>query len=923
MTTQASSTRDTSTLPARAFPSVLLALLALILILCASVGTGAYLYASATHLVSEYRRHLNSAADSAQLFFDQREVLLRTIAATAVRPEEITVAPHATGLQPLTTPNTDKRNTRELLLTTRYWQAIRRTGTLIYNQLHPAKAYRLDIQDGGTQWQAQSPALAMLLEPIDATPHSRKIPVFWLRQPDSADPRLVAYTPIDREDHDGGWLGLELSGIDTVLTKHAPPPGTEYTLFDIRGQAVLYSSAPPALQGQRWVFEDYFGFDEGWLPRHIILSKSIGTGGLRVLYTMPTSQLLRDGRPPLVKALLTLGVFTSIVLLCALLLHRRLLLPARRQQQNLLDSVSLNRKLVAMAPVGLALVNSDGTIVFQENEQARAWMDGDKVWRARLPQAHERQTHSEVTLKDGRTLRVNAIPLIYRGHQAALCSVVDVTTEKAEESALRQARQLAENANTAKTQFLTTMSHEIRTPLYGILGTLELMALSESPPQQASYLDTLRRSAETLFRVVGESLDLSRIEAGQITLEPREFCPQEQVDEVIAAFAANAQRKGLLLYAITPIAAITPVIGDPLKIRQILSNLVSNAIKFTTSGHVVLRLYTHTQPNGRVALRFQVTDSGNGISAEAIPKLFLPYFRLSDGTPEQPGTGLGLPICQHLASLMGGTLKVVSEPGLGTSITFEVVLPQLVSETCPAQPTLERLPVYVACDIPEITLHLCKWLRHWGAHALPYDQQAATPGAVLLHAWPSSSTPAPSWTERQVIVLPTGEPCPNEPRKPDVFHAASTAMRDVGQAVLSAQSQESSAPHTALPAEEPLRRQYVLVIDDNPINRQILEEQLSLLGCIVHLSSSGESALALPDVAHFDIVFTDLFMPDMDGYTFARALRTQGYRGRIIGITANAILDKDQEWQAAGMDALLIKPLPMAALRESLQPRKG
>lgn len=907
-------------LPTRRFPSVLLGALVLILILCALLGAGAYLYASATHLISEYRRHLNSAADRAQLYFDQREVLLRAIAATAVRPDEVSLTPGAQTLQPVAAPGTHAEDRHELLLTRRHWAALRRTGTLIYSQLHPARSYRL-AQAGNTQaWQAQGPALALRLGIINTDPQARQATVIWLRQPESPDPRLVAYTPIDRTDREGGWLGLELKDIDSILALSPPPPGTEYILFNIRGQAVLYSSAPPVLSELRWMQEDYFGFDGGRLPRHIILSKSIGSGGLRVLYTMPTSQLLRDGRSALITASLALAVFTTAVLLGACLIRRRLLLPARRQQETLLDNVSLNRKLVAMAPVGLALVNAQGDLIFQKNSQAQAWMDGDDQWRTRLPKPQEHHASHDVLLKDGRTVRVHAITLGYRGDRAALCSIIDLTTEKAKETALSQARQLAENANMAKTQFLTTMSHEIRTPLYGILGTLELISLSGTGKQHVPYMDTLRRSAETLFHVVGKSLDLSRIEAGHVALEPCEFRPQEQIDEVIAAFAATAQNKGLLLYSVMPVQALAPVIGDPLKIRQILSNLVSNAIKFTLSGHVVLRLHMALQPGNHVALRFQVTDSGQGISAEALPNLFVPYFRQNSNAAEPVGTGLGLPICQRLANLMDGSLAVISEPGLGTSVSFKVALPLASPEMdvpTPPRP-LAFQPVYVAGDIPEIIITVCKWLRHWGAYALPYDGQPAQEGAILLQTWPSQAGSAHAWTGRQVLVLPSSQTAHQEAGRPDCFYAASTAMGDIARAVRQAQSPDTTPDKTVCPRTRRVRKQRVLVVDDNPVNRQILEDQLALLGCTTHLEARGESALSLVDKDDFDVVLTDLLMPGMDGYALARALRARGYRGRVIGITANAILDKDQEWSAAGMDALLIKPLLMATLRDSL-----
>lgn len=921
--TQSSMRENLPAMQAPRFPSVLLGALSLILILCASLGTGAYLYASATHLISEYRRQLNSAADHAQLFFDQREVLLRAVAASAVAPETVVLSPQHHNLEAIDTPDDSSADHYTLLLTHRHWNAIHRTGTLRYSELSPTQDFRLERDGQRLSWEPQADALATRLTIINQEPHARQIPVVWLHQDDDSPSRLVAYTPIDRDNRQGAWLGLELKDIDRALILTPPPPSTEYILFDIRGQAVLFSSAPPDASELRWVQQDYFGFDgKGW-PQHIILSKSIGTGGLRVLYVLPTQQLLRDSRSALITALLTLTIFTTVVLVGASLIRRRLLLPARQQQQSLVDSVSLNRKLIAMAPVGLALVDAQGEVIFQENPQARTWIQGDDQWRTRLPGEHDQSACTDITLKDGRSMRVHAISLNYRGKRAALCSIIDITTEKAEEAALRHSRQLAENANIAKTQFLTTMSHEIRTPLYGILGTLELISLSENQKHPSPYLDTLRRSAETLFRVVGESLDLSRIEAGHVTLEPREFTPQEQVDEVIAAFAATAQNKGLLLYSVTPVRALSPTIGDPLKIRQILSNLVSNAIKFTTSGHVVLRLHTELQPGNRLALRFQITDSGHGISADVLPKLFLPYFSLNEsGISKQPGTGLGLPICQRLAALMDGSLSVVSEPGLGTSMTFEVTLPMAAPppDTPPApEPLLVFRPVYVTGDIPEIVSNVCKWLRHWGAYALPYNGQPPQPGTVLVHSWPSLNISLPEWTGRQVFVQPHTSTLPPTEQSNCVY-TASTAMHDIMQAVKQAQAQHCVPSKAKSPAYPPIRTQHVLVVDDNPVNRRILQEQLTLLGCTIHLEATGEAAVALPDKNRFDIVFTDLFMPGMDGCSLARAFHAQGYQGRIIGITANAIWDKDQEWSAAGIDALLIKPLPMAALRDSLKP---
>ena len=905
--------------PVHRFPSVLLIALAFILILCACLGTGAYLYTTATHLVSEYRRHLNSTADRAQLFFDQRETLLRAIAATAVPSmEAATLLPTTHTLRPLVIPSTTAKTSYQLLLTRRHWRAIQRNGTLVFSSIDPTLTYKLANTEGQLSWQPQTPPLSLRLKPFSADLPDRQTTIIWLPQTDSLTLNLVAYTPLNRDNPESGWLGMEFRNIDTALTITPPPPNTTYSLFDTYRQSLLYRSDTAISANLDCPHEDSFGFDGGWIPQYIVLSKSIGTGGLRVCYVVPTSNLLRDGQTALLTALITLSIVIAIVLIGTQTIRRRLLLPARQQQQTLVDSVSLNQKLIAMAPIGLALVSSDGRVIFQKNSQATEWMANDAQWHSRLPHQHERNIRTDVELTDGRILRIQAVALTYRDQCAALCSIIDVTAEKAEEASLRHAQHMAESANIAKTQFLTTMSHEIRTPLYGILGTLELMALSDLTPQRSAYMDTLRRSAETLFRVVGESLDLSRIEAGQMSLEIREFVPQELVDSTISAFSAIAQQKGLLFYAIMPPAALTPVMGDAIKISQILNNLISNAIKFTLSGHVVIRLHLQPHDNHTLTLRFQVVDSGQGISAEAIPKLFLPYFSNNAELSDQPSTGLGLSICQRLANLMDGSLAVVSEPGLGTSITFELTLPEANTGTTIHNRTvlsLAALPVYVAGDVPEIITNLCQWLRHWGAYAKPYDDQPATTGAILLRAWPCATKRSKKWTGRQVITLPAGS-TPSYPSSPTLFHTLSTSIVDIGIAIQQAQTLAYSAeplpPSTFIPDQ----KRHILVIDDNLINRQILKEQLTIMGWTVHLENSAESALDIPQMDRFEVILTDLFLPAMNGYELARTLRSQGYRGRIIGITANPI--QDQEWIAAHMDAMLTKPLTMATLRAHL-----
>ena len=520
-------------------------------------------------------------------------------------------------------------------------------------------------------------------------------------------------------------------------------------------------------------------------------------------------------------------------------------------------------------------------------------------------------------------MQITAVPLVYRGVDVSLCVVSDVTLQKQTETSLVAARQMAEAASQAKTQFLATMSHEIRTPLYGITGTLELLAAAGCTAQQKRYIDLLHRSAATLVRTVNDSLDLSRIESGQMEVRPSEFCLISLIDETIASFVARAESKGLRLYSVVDIAAAGPVVGDPQYIRQILANLVSNAIKFTDSGQVVLRVTASVRSDARLQVTFQVSDTGPGIEPEAINHLFEPYYRAGDALSRNiPGTGLGLAISHRLAQLMDGSLHVFSQPGLGTRVSLELALCRTEGESIGQHlyPKLQRLPVYVAGQLPEVVSNLCRWLTHWGALAVPCTgaMQQMDAGAVLLHAWPPAPD-TPAWHGRQVFLRPAATSL-DTVATDGVVSAPAHALLDIGWALYKAQQGHAAAAHDAgdsasLAALE-LR---VMVVDDSPINQLIVKAQLDMLGCEVALADGGEHALQRTDLHDFDAILTDLNMPGMSGYALAEALRNQGYRGLILGTSADALPDTCGMWWSAGMDAMLLKPLFLSTLREHLR----
>ncbi len=539
-------------------------------------------------------------------------------------------------------------------------------------------------------------------------------------------------------------------------------------------------------------------------------------------------------------------------------IRRRLVLPALRQYEALADSVSLNRKLIEVAPVGLCLLRRSDRAVVLSNDMARRWFQGTPGWRTEILSAQGDEAGREHRLNDGRTAYLSFAPTTYRGEAVVLCGISDISALKRIEHSLLQAKRDAEAANQAKTVFLTTMSHEIRTPLYGILGTLELFSLTRVSGQQAQYLETIQQSSATLLRTINDTQDLSRIEAGHTVLERAPFSPVELLNNVVASFAARAHAKGVRSYAVADPDTPAAVIGDATRIRQILDNLANNAIKFTDSGQIVLRLKVNSRTRDSVDLCFQIADTGAGIAPEHQARLFEPYYQVdADNCVTLPGTGLGLSICRSLSDMMNGRLNAVSEPGLGASITFEIRRP-------------------LAPD----------WLRRWGAVGLPYPAGGVTSGepAVLVQAWPHAQKIG-NWIGPQVILHPPGL----RPRVEDShrnWFASAYSLGSFNHAVRLAQG--GAARSTAFDPKAPLEvlGLRILVTEDNPISQLILREQLEHMGCTVVLAGNGQEALNLPDLMTFDAVLTDLNMPLVDGYELTRILRKRGFDKPVLGAAA-------------------------------------
>ncbi|MBD9513595.1 hybrid sensor histidine kinase/response regulator [Pseudomonas sp. PDM22] len=602
---------------------------------------------------------------------------------------------------------------------------------------------------------------------------------------------------------------------------------------------------------------------------------------------------------------------------------RRVIGPARQAHLDLVESDAFSRAVIQTAPVALCVLRHGGHQVVMQNRLAEQWLgDGEAITRISRDwdlSARVGEGNGELVFEvEGRALHASFAPTRYRGEKVVLCAFNDISAHKQAQQMLADAKLTADAASEAKSVFLATMSHEIRTPLYGVLGTLELLGLTELSHQQRDYLATIQRSSSTLLQLISDILDVSKIEAGQMALEAVEFNPLELAEGVVASYAGVAEGKELQLYACLDTNVPSLVRGDAARIRQILANLLSNALKFTDIGRVVLRLRIVVGEKGETALQWQVTDTGIGMSDAQQQRLFEPFYQAHGHEHTVSGTGLGLSICARLSDLMGGQLRVVSETGLGSSFTFTLVLPVLerarpLGDDAPLLPQ----PVYVRAPVKELAQNLAAWVDCWGGSALVQEELPldVPPGAVLLDLLEAGDEPL--WSGARVNALTEASVQPQASVlgwEVSLYH-----LSGIAQALRLAQrgggGEPRQIPRVARLGKLGLR---VLVAEDNPINQALLKEQLEELGCRVTLTSNGREALQRWAPGAFDALLTDVNMPVMNGYELVGELRRQDSWLPIIGVTANALREEGERCMAVGMNAWLVKPMSLRTLHDGL-----